>query len=223
MTTRPVTQIKQHTARGRARRAALLDAAVEVVAEQGIVGVTHRAVSERAGFPPSTASYFFPSIDTLLIEAMSEAMTRNAERYEELTRLLDSDVLTAGELIDALVRLIVDIPATAALAQFDLYLTAARRESVRPYAAAMIDAFRELAESALERSGVEEPEVAAIATVAAIDGLALHRAARGLDDEQFERELRSMLETMFAQHVNTAPAADAALPARAKLRVVSGS
>lgn len=221
MTTRPVTQIKQHNIRGRARRAVLLDAAVEVVAEHGIAGVTHRAVSERAGFPPSTASYFFPSIDDLLIEAMSEAMARNTDRYEDLSRLIESDELTADELIDAFVRLLVDIPASAALAQFDLYLTAARREQVRPYAIAMIDAFRQLAESALARVGVDQPATAAIAVVAAIDGLALHRAACGSSDQQFERELRAVLDSVLAQHVAAVRHADAAGARRTKLRVVS--
>ncbi len=54
--TRPAT----HRARGLARREALLRAAVEIVAERGVGGATHRAIAERAQVPPSTTTTSSP-------------------------------------------------------------------------------------------------------------------------------------------------------------------
>jgi DNA-binding transcriptional regulator YbjK len=48
----------------------LLDAAVAVVAERGVGGATHRAIAARAGVPLSTTSYFFASLDELIVAAL---------------------------------------------------------------------------------------------------------------------------------------------------------
>jgi DNA-binding transcriptional regulator YbjK len=58
------------------RRAALADAAIALLAEAGVHGVTHRAVDQRAGLPGGTASNYFRSREALLIAA--------AERVGEL-------------------------------------------------------------------------------------------------------------------------------------------
>ncbi|MFY1668914.1 TetR/AcrR family transcriptional regulator [Plantactinospora sp. WMMB334] len=58
------------------RRAALADAAIALLAESGVHGVTHRAVERRAGLPTGTASNYFRSREALLVAA--------AERVGEL-------------------------------------------------------------------------------------------------------------------------------------------
>src|SRR4051795_5035369 len=75
------------------RRDALLAAAVEVVGEHGLAGATHRAVTEAAGVPLATASYYFDSIGELIAEAL-EAFVR--ARAAEMT------VPDLGELAAAL-------------------------------------------------------------------------------------------------------------------------
>ncbi|GAB3971239.1 TetR family transcriptional regulator [Plantactinospora veratri] len=51
------------------RRAELADAAIALLAETGVHGVTHRAVEKRAGLPPGTASNYFRSREALLVAA----------------------------------------------------------------------------------------------------------------------------------------------------------
>jgi DNA-binding transcriptional regulator YbjK len=58
------------------RRAALADAAIEVLGTAGIHKLSHRAVDERAGLPAGTAANYFPRRDDLLAAA--------AERVAEL-------------------------------------------------------------------------------------------------------------------------------------------
>jgi AcrR family transcriptional regulator len=67
------------------RRAELADAAIALLASDGVHGVTHRAVEKRAGLPVGTASNYFRSREALLVAA--------AERVGELHY---ADMATAG-------------------------------------------------------------------------------------------------------------------------------
>ncbi|CAM5704281.1 hypothetical protein STENM327S_04577 [Streptomyces tendae] len=51
------------------RRAALVDAAIEVLAAQGARGLTFRAVDTEAAVPAGTASNYFANRDDLLTQA----------------------------------------------------------------------------------------------------------------------------------------------------------
>ncbi|MDG4785361.1 TetR family transcriptional regulator [Micromonospora sp. WMMD1102] len=51
------------------RRAELADAAIALLAETGVHGVTHRAVERRAGLPTGTAVNYFRSREALLVAA----------------------------------------------------------------------------------------------------------------------------------------------------------
>src|SRR5262245_49447260 len=82
----PILRVTMHrpemvTAKGQRRREALLRAAVEVIAEKGYAGVTHRAVAERAGVPMATTSYFFSSIHELVQEAAAQYHSQQLEDY----------------------------------------------------------------------------------------------------------------------------------------------
>lgn len=58
------------------RRAALVDAAIEVLAGQGARGLTFRAVDGAAAVPPGTASNYFTSRDDLLTQAAARVYQR---------------------------------------------------------------------------------------------------------------------------------------------------
>ncbi len=60
------------------RRTALVDAAVDVLAEEGARGLTFRAVDSRAGVPAGTASNYFPSRDAILAAAGAHVFARLA-------------------------------------------------------------------------------------------------------------------------------------------------
>ncbi|MET0136489.1 MAG: TetR family transcriptional regulator [Kibdelosporangium sp.] len=59
-----------------ARRAALLDAAIEVLARDGSRGLTLRAVDKEAGVPTGTASNYFSNRDELLTQAGTRVYER---------------------------------------------------------------------------------------------------------------------------------------------------
>ena len=62
------------TPKGAARRDALLEAVIRLLESDGPSAVTHRAVAREAGVPLAAATYYFASIDDLLVTAMKRAV-----------------------------------------------------------------------------------------------------------------------------------------------------
>lgn len=175
-TARPVT----HRARGLARRDALLQAAVEIVAERGVGGATHRAIAQRANVPPSTTTYFFASIDELIVAAIQRFAQQRVDQYLEIAGLLRASDHTADEVATLFAQMLTTAPIPNEIAQFEAYLDAGRRGADQPRPIGdVIRAFETVAISALEAVGVEHPEAAAPAFIALADGYSVRRIALG--------------------------------------------
>ncbi len=174
MTIRPAT----HRASGLARREALLEAAVDLVAERGVAGVTHRGVAERAGLPASSTSYFFASIDDLVAEALREFAGRSIAAQHALGAAFADQAIDGDEFVDRLATLLASIPTRDQVAQIEAYVEASRRPEAAAEVRAVMDAFRATAVAALRAAGVRDPESAAPAFHALADGFMLHRVAR---------------------------------------------
>ena len=59
------------------RRTAILDGALAVLAEQGMRGLTHRAVDAAAGLPPGSTSYYFRSRAALVAGCVQRLLERD--------------------------------------------------------------------------------------------------------------------------------------------------
>ena len=123
--------------RGAARREALLEAVLTIVAETGPDAVTHRRVAEVAGLPLASTTYWFESKDHLLTAALELAAERDT------TRLLQYAAAAGREDIDPIDAVIgaiteCDDPARAnhgsLIATFALLLEAARRPALQEIA-----------------------------------------------------------------------------------------
>ncbi|MFC4602859.1 TetR/AcrR family transcriptional regulator [Rhodococcus kronopolitis] len=114
------------------RRAALVDAAIEVLAELGARGLTFRAVDSRAGVPPGTASNYFANRDDLLAQAGGRFYERLTPDGESLAQSLggphDRDHLVG--LMREVVGRITEF-RTGFLALLELRLEATRRPELR--------------------------------------------------------------------------------------------
>ncbi len=115
-----------------ARRTALTDAAIDVLADQGARGLTFRAVDVRAGVPTGTASNYFASRDDLLDQTARHIHHRLTPDPVVLGGLLraprDRALVTA--LLHDLVRRI-DADRSGYLAMLELRLEATRRPELR--------------------------------------------------------------------------------------------
>lgn len=182
-------QPRQHRPSAQARRDALVRAAVEVAAERGTAGVTHRAVTERAGLPLTTASYFFTSIDELVAEALRTFVADEAARVADLAARLGGDghapdpMALAAELSEAAMP---SGPLPWAMAQFEVYLQAARDPGLRRPVAEALAVYEDVAAAALDAAGAPAGGATAEfarAFIALADGFALHHLARPRPDD----------------------------------------
>lgn len=118
--------------RNEQRRAALVDAAIEVLAREGARGLTFRAVDTEAAVPVGTASNYFASRDDLLTQAGARVYERLQPDEELIARQR-----AAGrdrEVYAGLMREVVGRVAafrTGYLALLELRLEATRRPELR--------------------------------------------------------------------------------------------
>src|ERR1035438_8181078 len=114
-------------ARGRASRAALIDAAVAVIGARGVEAVTHRAVAARAGLSVGMVNYHFATRDALLAATYVTLSAGNADEIAALAR----DVIDRGESVDEVMadhfELMLTARRTVQSALFQLLLFAARQ------------------------------------------------------------------------------------------------
>ncbi|MEU3446346.1 TetR family transcriptional regulator [Streptomyces thermolilacinus] len=114
------------------RRAALVDAAIEVLAREGARGLTYRAVDTEAAVPPGTASNYFASRDDLLTQAGARVYERLQPDEAEYARQR-----AAGRDRETYVELMREVVARVAafrtgyLALLELRLEATRRPELR--------------------------------------------------------------------------------------------
>ena len=197
MPIRPAT----HRARGRVRRAALLDAAVEVIAEQGVAGVTHRSIAARAGMSTSTTSYFFSSLDQLVAAALHVVGERIVPRVDAVTAQVAEAELGPQEAIDRFVDAVLSEPEADTVAQFEIYLECRRRPQLQPTAHRIMASIEGEAEASLRALGIADADERAPMVVAMLDGLALHRHARprGASDRKVLTEALHALHRGFVE------------------------
>jgi len=114
------------------RRAALVDAAIEVLAAQGARGLTFRAVDTEAGVPAGTTSNYFASRDDLLTQAGGRVYQRLAPDATTVARGLAGprDRVRVVELVHELTERI-GAYRTGHLALLELRLEATRRPALR--------------------------------------------------------------------------------------------
>ena len=77
-------------------RRRIVDAAIETIKEEGIVGTSARAIARRGDFNQALIFYHFGSINEVLFAAIAETSRRRIDRYR---RHLDG-VTTLPELVD---------------------------------------------------------------------------------------------------------------------------
>lgn len=179
----------------------MLEAAIEVIAEKGVGGATHRAIAARAGMPLSTTSYFFSSLDDLIAAALDVVAARITARVEQALRTIGDSGLGPEEAIEEFVELVLGTPPTEVVAQFEMYLECTRRPQLRGAARQIMAGIEHGAEASLRALGIRHAAVRAPMVVAMLDGFALHRRAwpRGETDRHALREaLRSLLHAFAA-------------------------
>lgn len=154
-------------AHGQRRRRTLLDAALEVIARDGAGHVTHRSVAAAAGVPPSSVAYYFADVDDILVSALTRCGQRYVRAADEVLTAVRDGADLATTLAGAVAGWEIAPGNAPAVAEYELYLMAARRPELAPVALEWAD---RLAEVVRER--VAEPHRVQ-AVVALVEGTLL--------------------------------------------------
>jgi DNA-binding transcriptional regulator YbjK len=195
--------------RSRARREALLRAAVELLGETGVRSVTHRAVAERAGVPLASTTYYFRSVRELVEEALTLHVTERVAELEGLVEVaLHASDASVTQLAERMAAVLVAAPTPTLVAQYQMYLEAGRNPALRPAATSALAAFEGLIARVLSALGAREPQAAAEAFHALFDGFALHRLARPRDPEEEAAALFAAMRALFLEQVMDRAARD---------------
>jgi AcrR family transcriptional regulator len=128
-----------------ARRTALLDAAIEVLAGEGSRGLTLRAVDKEAGVPPGTASNYFANRPELLGQVMRrtrERLTPDPSDVADTMKAAPSRELVKTLMVQLVERMRRE--RSTHLAMLELRLEATRRpelhEELARFSVAELDA-----------------------------------------------------------------------------------
>lgn len=113
------------------RRIALLDAAIEALADEGARGLTFRIVDGLAAVPIGTTSNYFASRDDLLTQVAAHLYVRFAPDPDELDRAASASTL--DELIMVMQGVVARLieRRSVYLAMLELRLEATRRPALR--------------------------------------------------------------------------------------------
>jgi DNA-binding transcriptional regulator YbjK len=149
------------------RKERILDAAIEVLAEHGVAGATHRLIAAAADVPLGSLTYHFESLEDL----RAQAFLRVSERVTVSYAAHFTGVATADDLVEAVTELIhgaVGADAAEWAVTYELYLAALRDPALRVVTEEWMRASR----AVLER--FVDPDTAR-SLDALIEGLVMHR------------------------------------------------
>ncbi|MGR8011797.1 TetR/AcrR family transcriptional regulator [Streptomyces hypolithicus] len=161
------------TTTGRSRPELITDAALALLVERGMRGLTHRAVDERAGLPQGSTSNYARTRQALL----EATVRRLAEREAALLGLeaLPGSAAGLNGIVTALAAVLhrhVSHHRDLLVARYELGLEATRRPELRAYYdAAGRSRFREPLIALMAAAGSREPERHALSLVAWCEGL----------------------------------------------------
>ncbi|MGW4389858.1 TetR/AcrR family transcriptional regulator [Streptomyces sp. NPDC004685] len=173
------------------RRQRIIDAAIRVVGEKGIGGLSHRSVAAEADVPLGSTTYHFKTLDELLVAALrqanegfAKALAGSAVFEAPRARLAAGLAAVLGEWLAG--------ERTGVELEYELYLAALRRPALRPVAA-------EWGEDVAEELARHTDPVTARALVALMDGICLQVL---LTDAVYEEEYA---RDMLARVIDGAP------------------
>lgn len=184
-----------------ATRDALLDAALQLLLEEGYASVTSRKVAGRAGLKPQLVHYYFRTMDELFLALVRRGSALNFERQ---ARALES-----ATPLRALWAVATEPAGTTFTTE--LFALANHRKAIRAELAAHAEEFRRLQREALvtvlATYGVDLGEVPPAALPVLVTGMSqilVLEEAMGMTTGH--AELRELVETWISKYEPATPA-----------------
>lgn len=121
------------SARGAERKQRIARAVLGVITEHGIEGLTHRRVAAEAEVPLGSTTYYFATLDDLLVAGLADAAERNIADVRAWASRTADDTPLVDRLVD-FIQLLTGPRRAEYMAAYQIYLAAIRRPALRPIA-----------------------------------------------------------------------------------------
>jgi AcrR family transcriptional regulator len=174
------------------RRAAIVEAALEVIGETGPGGFTQPRVAAQAGLRQSHLTYYYPTRDDLLVAVAEEAVRRRVALVREAR-----DAGGPDEQIAALARVLTAPEHTRVL--LALTQAADRNPAIREAFGALAAAVGPLGAALLTATGADADPAAVTLLQATSVGIAVLALARGEDVTELAEQLLATLVDRLAR------------------------
>jgi AcrR family transcriptional regulator len=158
-----------------------LTAAIDLLGTEGLRGLTHARVDERAGLPKGSTSNYFRTRAALLDGVADRMLSREVPEVEAALKPESAD-----DLVDELCQLydfMVGPNAVVTTARMVLWMESAANERVRRALLSGRAVMMAMLVPALARLGARDPVAAADTIGACFQGIFLQRFARGEEVE----------------------------------------
>ncbi|MET9828549.1 TetR family transcriptional regulator C-terminal domain-containing protein [Streptomyces sp. NPDC006385] len=164
------------------RRTALADAAITVLAEEGVRGLTHRAVDRAAGLPPGTTSAYFRTRQALLTALVRRLVELDQAELQAAGETMPT-LRTAADLVDRLtefVELRLSAPARRrTLARYACTMESVRHPELREILTPHDNAAHTAVRTFLAVHGTPDPAARTRTLLHCVDGLVFNGLTRG--------------------------------------------
>jgi AcrR family transcriptional regulator len=185
------------------RRTQILDTAIDILADTGMGGLTHRQVDERAGLPAGTTSNYFRTRLALLEATAARTAELHWQHAEALQTIIGAP-MSRDSVVSLLARMVSDPDGQhrrRTLARFELFLEGTRRSELQPFLDKLHAAAIESASVVLQAAGFEPSteqvgELTRLLNGLLFSNLTISRQAPGADDPAgtVDRVLQVVLE-----------------------------
>ncbi len=177
------------------RRDRILLATLEMIAAHGVAGVSYRGVAAHAGVPLGSMTYYFPSLEGLIVDAFDSTRTHLEPRYATPLR----EARTPADVVDALVDATVGVTSPT-LDDIRLYAEVRHQAARNPKIAAVLQAVED---DSLEMLAPVLPTPTALAVNAMLWGWWSHRLAHPsteLDEPTVRRSFEALVTLPASDH-----------------------
>ena len=164
------------------RRTLLADAAIGVLADAGMRGLTHRAVDRAANLPPGTTSAYYRTRQALLTALVRRLVALDQAELEEIGARTpmprNAAELTAGLRAFTEHRLAGE-GRRRSLARYACAVESVHHPELREILVPRDNLARRTAQDFLAAQGVEEAEERTVTLLTCVDGLVFDRLVNG--------------------------------------------
>lgn len=181
----------------------LLEAGVEVVAAQGLRGLTHRAVDRQAGLPEGSCSAYLRTRLALLTALAEHVSARVADDIRTLTAVISQKPGDAEHAISETSRLFVGWLGHPELLQtrLELALEGHRQPQLATVSSTWSRQLLEIVAEVMVRAGHSDPVDRASTLIAAMDGVLMQTLREPAEQQQafVERSLDVLISSFASQ------------------------